>query len=144
MGSAVIVTVNGLASLEAKAKNLPDKVAEALARGVNQAAGLVEGSAKRNCPVDTGNLRNSLHIMSHAIPKDARAVVGTNVEYAPYVEFGTGVRGQATNRNTNVSLSYASDRAGQVAQPYLAPALRQNKDRIEQIIVKNVAEGIKQ
>lgn len=143
MGSAVTVTVNGLARLEAKAKNLPSEVEQAMARGVNQAAGLVEGSAKRLCPVDTGNLRGSLHIMKQATPSDAKAIVGTNVEYAPYVEFGTGVRGQSTNTNTNVKVSYSPDHAGQVAQPYLAPALRNNRDRIEQIINKNVVEGIK-
>lgn len=44
----------------------------------------VEGYAKEDCPVDTGNLRNSL---THA-PGDTREeYVGTDVEYAPYVEF---------------------------------------------------------
>ncbi len=144
MANAVKITVNGLARLQAKMSKLPDKVDEALARGVNQAIGLVEGSAKRNCPVDTGHLRGSLHVTKQATPQDASAAVGTNVEYAPYVEFGTGVRGQSTNTNTKVNVSYSADHAGQVAQPYLMPALRQNKDRIEKIINKNVIEGIQQ
>lgn len=44
-----------------------------------------EGHAKAITPVDTGRLRNSI---SHAAAGDA-AYIGTNVEYAPYVEFGT-------------------------------------------------------
>jgi hypothetical protein len=44
---------------------------------------VVEGHAKTDCPVDTGNLRNSI---THAVIDDA-GYVGTNVEYAPYVEF---------------------------------------------------------
>lgn len=44
-----------------------------------------EGYAKKECPVDTGNLRNSI---THARDDDA-AYIGTNVEYAPYVELGT-------------------------------------------------------
>ena len=44
-----------------------------------------EGHAKALTPVDTGRLRNSI---SHAADNDA-AYIGTNVEYAPYVEFGT-------------------------------------------------------
>lgn len=44
-----------------------------------------EGHAKAITPVDTGRLRNSI---SHAADNDA-AYIGTNVEYAPYVEFGT-------------------------------------------------------
>lgn len=143
MGSAVKITVNGMSKLIAKTKNLPNEVATSLAEGVNQAAGIVEGSAKRLCPVDTGTLRGSIHITKRATANEAVAAVGTSIEYAPYVEFGTGVRGQATNRNTNVSVSYASDRAGQVAQPYLAPALRNNKGLCEQIIEKKVAEGLR-
>jgi HK97 gp10 family phage protein len=44
-----------------------------------------ETYAKSNTPVDTGNLRNS---MAHAVSGDS-AYIGSNVEYAPYVEFGT-------------------------------------------------------
>lgn len=47
---------------------------------------LAEGYAKINCPVDTGRLRNSI---SHGKEDDSTMVVGTNVEYAPYVELGT-------------------------------------------------------
>jgi HK97 gp10 family phage protein len=62
----------------------------------------VETAAKRACPVDTGRLRSSI---THEVAVDVRGLagrVGTNVEYAPYVEFGT---------------SRAS------AQPFLIPAL---------------------
>ena len=44
-----------------------------------------EGHAKALTPVDTGRLRNSI---SHAASGDT-AYIGTNVEYAPYVEFGS-------------------------------------------------------
>lgn len=44
-----------------------------------------EGHAKALTPVDTGRLKNSI---SHAADSDA-AYIGTNVEYGPYVEYGT-------------------------------------------------------
>ncbi|MBP5182027.1 MAG: HK97 gp10 family phage protein [Lentisphaeria bacterium] len=47
--------------------------------------GKAETYAKQLCPVDTGNLRNS--ITHQRAGKDTEAV-GTNVEYAPYVELG--------------------------------------------------------
>lgn len=52
--------------------------------------GLVgEGYAARLCPVDTGNLRNSI---SHQVQASEQAVyIGTNSEYGPYVELGTGI-----------------------------------------------------
>ena len=50
-----------------------------------EAIGLVaEGHAKKITPVDTGRLRNSI---SHATDDEA-AYIGTNVEYAVFVENG--------------------------------------------------------
>lgn len=57
----------------------------ACARGLIAVGIAAEGYAKAITPVDTGRLRNSI---SHAATEDA-AYIGTNVEYAPYVEFGT-------------------------------------------------------
>lgn len=62
----------------------------------------VERQAKHLCPVDTGRLRASI---TWAMESDARgllAIVGTNVVYAPFVEFGT---------------------SRMAAQPFLRPAL---------------------
>ena len=44
-----------------------------------------ETYAKKATPVDTGRLRNSI---SHTVDGEA-AYIGTNVEYAPYLELGT-------------------------------------------------------
>ena len=46
---------------------------------------LMEGNVKKETPVDTGRLRASI---THKV-EPFRAVVGTNVAYAPHVEFGT-------------------------------------------------------
>lgn len=46
-----------------------------------------ETYAKRDCPVDTGRLRNS---MKYEVVMDEEAVyIGTEVEYGKYVELGT-------------------------------------------------------
>ena len=46
-----------------------------------------ETYAKENCPVDTGRLRNSI---THEVEMgDKSAIIGTNVEYAAFVELGT-------------------------------------------------------
>lgn len=47
--------------------------------------GKAESYAKQLCPVDTGNLRNSI---THTRVDENTEAVGTNVEYAPYVELG--------------------------------------------------------
>lgn len=62
---------------------LPEQIEQALT-----AIGLTaESYAKRDCPVDTGRLRNSI---TNAVRTDEKAVyIGTNVEYAAFVELGT-------------------------------------------------------
>ena len=64
-------------------KDLSDAVERALTRiGLS-----AEGYAKKECSVDTGNLRNSI---THEVVQSEKAVyIGTNVEYAAYVELGT-------------------------------------------------------
>lgn len=70
-------------------KDNTDEVLSALKRAKKrglEAIGLTaEGYAKKDTPVDTGRLRNSI---SHATDDEA-AYIGTNVEYAPYVELGS-------------------------------------------------------
>ena len=69
-------------------KDNTDEVLSALERAKKrglEAIGLTaEGYAKKETPVRTGRLRNSI---SHTTDDEA-AYIGTNVEYAPYVELG--------------------------------------------------------
>lgn len=69
-------------------KDNTDEVLEALEsakkRGLEAIGLTAEGHAKKETPVDTGRLRNSI---SHETDDEA-AYIGTNVEYAPYVELG--------------------------------------------------------
>ena len=70
-------------------KDNSQQILSALEKGKRNALTAIgataETYAKQETPVDTGRLRNSI---SHAIDGEA-AYIGTNVEYAPYVELGT-------------------------------------------------------
>lgn len=74
----------------------------AIVDGLDRMAIRVERAAKRAAPVDTGRLRSSIARETTRDADGFLARVGTDVEYAPYVEFGT-------------------QRAS--AQPFLRPAL---------------------
>ena len=61
-----------------------------------------EGYAKMLCPVGTpestgiegyhgGTLRNSITHTTEQTETETDAIIGTNIEYAPYVEHGTGI-----------------------------------------------------
>lgn len=70
---------------------------------------IAEAYASEACPYDTGRLRASI---SHDHDDNAM-MVGTNVEYAPYVELGT--------RNMD-------------AQPYLRPAIENHINEYKSIV----------
>ena len=61
-----------------------DALERAKKRGLEAIGLTAEGYAKKDTPVDTGRLRNSI---AHAVEDDA-AFIGTNVEYAVFVEAG--------------------------------------------------------
>lgn len=67
---------------------------------LTESAIVAEGESIIRCPVDTGHLRGSISFRTHDTgdnkpdglsghPSVGTAVIGTNVEYAPYVEYGT-------------------------------------------------------
>ena len=58
---------------------------KAIERGLEAIGLTAEGYAKKETPVDTGRLRNSI---SHAV-EDKSAYIGTSTSYAPFVELGS-------------------------------------------------------
>ncbi len=67
-----------------------DKLRTKTARQLTGIGLKIQSDARRACPVDTGQLRSS--IVAEPVREDGDRLVlrvGTNVEYAAYVEFGT-------------------------------------------------------
>ena len=118
-------------------------------QAVNEACILVENDAKRRCPVDTGELRMSItHEIEETSENRTTGAVGTNLEYAPYVEFGTGIFSSLGNGRQD-KWSYKDAKGewhttiGQHPQPYLHPALDTNRAEIEELIKQKIKEGVK-
>ena len=99
------------------------KELEAACQRALEKCGLVaEGYAKKLCPVDTGNLRNSI---THTVNDGEKAAyIGTNSEYATYVEMGTGV--------------YYPGGNGQRAQPFIKPAVADHAEQYQKIIKREL------
>lgn len=76
---------------------LGGNIKESSRKGLERGAKKIQKNAKLLAPVDTGHLRNSIKTKSEATQNGAEAEVYTNLEYAPYVEFGTGQRGAESN-----------------------------------------------
>ncbi|NBJ89857.1 HK97 gp10 family phage protein [Acutalibacter sp. 1XD8-36] len=94
-----------------------------------------EGFAKALCPVDTGNLRNSI---THQVKKEELAAyIGSVAEYAAYVELGTGKyypggrKEPWTYQDANGNWHITN---GQRARPYLKPAVADHVGTYRSII----------
>lgn len=95
-----------------------DGIGSALERALTRIGLQAEAYAKKACPVDTGNLKNS--ITNEVVMSEKAAYIGTNVEYAPYVELGT--------RKSR-------------AQPFLEPAATQHSDTYKRILEDEMKNG---
>lgn len=107
-------------------------------RGLIKAALLVEGQAVLLAPVgETGGLRDSIGYKVNE--SELVAYVGTNCEYAIYVEFGTGEFAENGNGRKGGWVYRTPDGEvhftyGMEPQPYLRPAFRQNQKAIRDIL----------
>lgn len=74
-----------------------------------------EGFAKDECPVDTGTLRNSI---SNKVLKKT-VYVGTNIEYAVYVEYGDYKHTVGNKHFLKNSVENNLDRFQKILEAYL-------------------------
>lgn len=127
---------------------------------MNEATKLVHGQAKAQAPVDKGQLAGSIHMQVKDTGKELEGRVYTNTEYAAYVEFGTGVKGNGTYPYKVEGFTpeykdkgwayYDEDKGewiytkGQEAQPYMYPALKTHERTIKQMFKNGVHTKLKQ
>lgn len=115
---------------------------EAAVRALEKCGLTAEGYAKQLCPVDTGNLRNSI---THQVDESEPAVyIGSSSEYAAYVELGTGKHypgGRPTPWVYQDAKGQWHMTSGQRAQPYLKPAVADNLQTYKDIIEGEMRNG---
>ena len=91
-------------------------------------------------PVDTGALRDSITTEIDDSGRTVRGVVAPHTHYASFVEFGTGIRGAGSPGAGDGP--YSLHWKGQVAQPYMRPALDENKATILGVFRSEIATAI--
>ena len=148
-----------------------------LVDSVRKATVLVHGQAVSSAPANDGGLRGSIRMDYKEFTDKVQGRVYTNLEYAPYVEFGTGIKGDGTYpyKIKGVNLTYASSpwfipsseiskktaekyhfkkihgkdgnlyymTYGQAAQPFMYPAIKNNRKQIETILMNGIRESLK-
>jgi hypothetical protein len=103
-------------------KSTLQKIAEShplvLDQALDDTADAISLAAQRIVPVDTGRLRGSINVKR----KNLRKTIGTNLEYAAFVEFGSPM-GSGPNGGP---------------KPYLRPAFENNHRRVAEFFKKNL------
>lgn len=131
------IKIEGIEKVMKKLNKLED--ADAAKAAVGQACALVERSAKQKAPKDTGNLRGSIQSEVREGADGIEGVIFTPLEYAPYVEYGTGLFAESGGR-ADVPWCYQDDKgewhstSGQHPQPFMRPALDENREQILRIL----------
>lgn len=138
------IRVEGLDELMKKLRQVSADSNSVVERGLLRAGNKVRNTAVLLCPVDTGELRNSIQVEK---TEPLTVAVGTNLEYAPYVEYGTGTQGDPSVQHTSKeSWSYQDDNGvwhtshGHPAQPFLRPAVDERE--IGQTVADEVRRSI--
>ena len=110
-----------------------------LTAALGKACAVVERSAKQKAPKDTGELRRSITSKVEKEGNGAVGIVFTPLEYAPYIEFGTGLFAEKGGRK-DVPWNYQDDKgewhstSGMKPQPFMRPALNENREQIKRIL----------
>lgn len=139
--------VEGLESLLQKLNTLGADVDKIVDNALYQGAQKIQGDAKRLIKAkgafDTGRLHGSISV--EAIPNGY--AIGTNVEYAPYIEYGTGSLGDPTVPHTTRKYwqngNWHAFR-GMKARPYLRPALNINKKYVAKLVRSRLLNVLRQ
>ena len=135
------IEFEGLDKIIAKLDKMQDT--STIVSAMQDACDLVEGSAKDKAPKDTGALRRSITNRIEVVGNEVSGIVFTPLEYAPYIEYGTGLYAENGN-GRQTPWVYKDDKGkyhythGQHPQPFMRPALKEN----EQNIKKKLKEGI--
>lgn len=110
---------------------------------MKQACAIVEKAAKQKAPKGSGELRRSITSKVEASVGNIEGMVYTPLEYAPYVEYGTGLFAESGGRS-DVPWCYQDDKgewhstSGMSPQPYMRPAFEENREAV----VNKLKEGL--
>ena len=143
----ISVKLEGLDDVLGMLNKLSAGANSGLRQGLLKGGELVRAEAQANCPVDTGDLRESITVEQ----ADGTSVtVGTNLEYGIHVEFGTGAKGDpSVSHTTKSGWVYFNERTGsfvyttgQAPQPFLVPALYSQQAEVIEAIKQGLLSAL--
>lgn len=86
--------------------SMMEKIPENTAEAVEKASLAVEAEAKERCPHNTGMLRQSISTEVKREGSEIVGIVGTTLDYAPFIHQGTGIYAREGNGRKEVPWVY--------------------------------------
>lgn len=137
------VRVEGLAQLQAMMAQAPTMVEAEIKQAMTESVLGIQSEAMNLVPVKTGTLRRSLTQEVKSLSGGVQGIVGTNIEYGPYVELGTGIYGPQKTPIVPVNakalawqgsggMIFRRSVKGRPATPYLKPAFENKRLYVEE------------
>lgn len=120
----VKVAIEGADKIVKKLKAMDDAAGDVLMKAAMEGGQIVLEEAKRNCPVDTGTLRNSLKLTKDKQTKTKATVkidFDKSLKYGTHVELGT---------------------KSQPAQPFLRGSVDEKQNEINVEITDTVSDAV--
>ena len=120
----VKTTVEGASALVKDLKAMEDAAAAALMQAAKAGGKIALEQAKRNCPVDSGALKQSLHL-TEGKATNTKATV--QVDYDKSLKYGTHVELGSRNRPAN---------------PFMRNAVDENQNQINEAITAELSRAV--
>lgn len=166
--------IDGLKELAAKLDKLSGSSRSIFEKGMQKSLKAVQDRAKLLCPVNEGELRNSIRTSVRSTTEGIEGICYTNSAYAAYVEFGTGPKGQSNHSGISPAVNPTYKQRGwafpasaitsgpykfaerkyhgikyyltdgQAAQPFMYPALKDGEQDAMEAFIKVVSNGLKE
>ncbi len=151
---AATIRIKGMAELTRRLREVKTAISDTLEEAGTLGMLVVEGGARDKVSVDIGELRRG--IITKTLEKTENSVkigTGTNIQYGPYLEYGTGIYAEnGEGRDTPWVYYYAGTKGeegwrftrGMKAKPFLRPAYDENKEAVKDIVREELERAIQE
>lgn len=138
------IEIDGLGDILGNLGAMTAKLDGAVQRGVQKGGKYIQAECKAECPVATGELRNSIVEQTSGGGGQYTSEVGPTADYGIYVEMGTGIYAggrQTPWRYQDAQGSWHTTR-GQKPQPYMEPGFEAGKDKAVEALTTEVRNAL--
>ncbi len=133
---------------EDKSGKVKKELQKTVEKSLTKAGLIIKSDASLLVPINTGHLKGSIRKAVKLDDEETKVYVGTNVEYAYYVEFGTGEFAEKGNGRKGGWLYKTPDGEvhfthGQKPKSFIRRAFRNRKQEVVEMLKKELGGAFK-